>query len=51
MPRIARMVAPGLPHHVTRRGNRAQQTFFCDEDFEAYMELMAEWCSHCGVEV
>ena len=51
MPRIARVVAPGLPHHVTQRGNRRQRTFFCDEDFEAYIELMAEWCSHCGVEV
>ena len=22
MPRIARVVVPGLPHHVTQRGNR-----------------------------
>lgn len=51
MPRIARVVAPGLPHHVTQRGNRRQQTFFCDEDYEVYLELMAQWCSLCGVEV
>ena len=51
MPRIARVVAPGLPHHVTQRGNRRQRTFFGDADFEAYLELMAEWCSRCQVEV
>ncbi len=24
MPRIARPVAPGIPHHVTQRGNRRE---------------------------
>ncbi len=28
MARIAIVVAPGLPHHVTQRGNRGQQTFY-----------------------
>ncbi|MGB2987654.1 MAG: transposase, partial [Phycisphaerae bacterium] len=51
MPRIARVVAAGLPHHVTQWGNRRQRTFFCNEDYEAYLELMADWCSRCGVEV
>ena len=45
MPRIARVVAPGVPHHITQRGNRRQQTFFCDEDYEVYLDLMARWCS------
>ncbi|GBC61253.1 transposase [Desulfonema ishimotonii] len=44
MARIARVVAPGLPHHVTQRGNRRQQTFFNDEDYQAYLSLMSEWC-------
>jgi REP element-mobilizing transposase RayT len=44
MPRLARLVVPGLPHHVTQRGNRRQQTFFCEEDYAAYVELMADWC-------
>jgi REP-associated tyrosine transposase len=26
--RLARIVASGLPHHVTQRGNRRQPTFF-----------------------
>lgn len=28
MARIARIVVPGLPHHVTQRGNRREQVFF-----------------------
>lgn len=44
MARIARVVAPGLPHHITQRGNRRQQTFFRDEDYLDYLDLMATWC-------
>jgi len=51
MPRIARVVAPGFAHHVTQRGNRRLKTFFADEDYEVYRELMADWCARCGVEV
>ncbi|MBW2100048.1 MAG: transposase [Deltaproteobacteria bacterium] len=43
MARIAKAVAPGIPHHVTQRGNRRQQTFFNDEDYQSYLELMSEW--------
>ena len=25
--------------------------FFCDEDYAAYLELMADWCRERGVEV
>ena len=42
MARIGRVVAGGLPHHITQRGNRRQKTFFCDEDYALYIELMAE---------
>ncbi len=51
MARLARLVVPGLPHHVTQRGNRRQQTFFNDGDYAAYLELMAEWCREEGVEI
>lgn len=44
MARIARVVAPGFPHHITQRGNRRQQTFFSNDDYRAYLDLMAEWC-------
>ena len=45
MSRIARAVAPGIPHHITQRGNRRQPTFFNDEDYRVYLELMSEWCN------
>ena len=51
MPRIARVVVPYVPHHVTQRGNRKQQTFFCNRDYELYKELMSEWCARRGVQV
>jgi putative transposase len=51
MPRIARIIAPGIPHHVTQRGNRRMDTFFRDEDYQAYLALMAEWCRKCDVTV
>ncbi len=51
MARLARVVVPGVPHHVTQRGNRRQQTFFCDDDYRLYLDLMAEWCRLRGVSV
>ena len=51
MPRIARIIAPGMPHHVTQRGNRRMETFFRDEDYQAYIALMAEWCRKCNVTI
>lgn len=51
MPRTARLVVPGLPHHVTQRGNRRQNVFFRDGDYELYIDLMAEWCARAGVEI
>jgi len=51
MARLARLVIPGLPHHVIQRGNRRQQTFFCDDDYAAYLKLMSEWCREEGVEI
>src|SRR5512140_2761581 len=51
MARLARVVVPGYPHHVTQRGNRRQKTFLRKDDYTAYLELMAEWCGRCGVAV
>ncbi len=44
MAQLARVVGPGLPHHVTQRGNCRQQTFFRDEDYQQYVGLMAQFC-------
>jgi len=51
MARIARVVALGVPHHITQRGNRRQQTFFGSDDYAAYLDLMAEWCGRRGIEI
>ena len=50
MARVPRVVAPGLPHHVTQRGNRRQRTFFGEADYEAHRDLMAEFCGEAGAE-
>jgi putative transposase len=50
MARMARAVAPGGPHHVIQRGNRCQQTFFNNKDYQSYLEVMSEWCIHFEVQ-
>jgi len=51
MARLARVVAAGVPHHVTQRGNRRQPVFFGDGDYAAYRALLAEGCRAAGVAV
>ena len=51
MARLARVVAPGLPHHVTQRGNRRLEIFFGAGDYRAYRGLVAEFCRAAGVAV
>ena len=48
MPRIARVVAPGLPHHITQRGSRNQKVFFSSADRRSYMGILKEEIEkHC----
>lgn len=42
MARLARVVAPGFPHHIIQRGNRRQRVFFNDDDRLVYLELLEE---------
>jgi len=51
MPRMARVVVPGFPHHVTQRGNRRQRTFFNNADYVLYRRLMTEHTRKAGTEV
>jgi len=51
MARLARAIFPGLPHHVTQRGNGRAPTFFCDDDYRLYRGLLAEHAAAAGVEV
>ena len=40
MPRVARIVIPGLPYHITRRGNNRQVIFFVNDDRRVYLSLL-----------
>jgi putative transposase len=45
MSRLARIVVPGLAHHVTQRGNGRQQVFFRDADYAWYLQLLTASCA------
>ena len=49
MPRLARIVVPGLPHHVTQRGNRREPIFFEPGDYIFYREILAGQCRKADV--
>lgn len=51
MARLARAVAVDFPHHVTQRGNRRQRTFFSEDHYRRYLELLAKWPAHFDLEV
>jgi putative transposase len=51
MARLARVVVPGVAHHLTQRGNRRQTTFFSEADYALYRRLLAESCRRFGVAV
>ena len=51
MPRIARPVFAGIPHHITQRGNRRENVFFSDGDRAAYLGWLAHYCEKFQVQV
>jgi putative transposase len=51
MARLPRIVIPGLPHHVTPRGNQRSQTFFHDYDYALYKYLLSEAAEKEGSEI
>lgn len=44
MARLARIVALGVPHHVTQRGNARRPVFATDTDRLVYLDLLASNC-------
>lgn len=48
MARLPRIVIPGIPHHVTQRGNRREQVFFEESDYALYRDLLGEACRRNG---
>jgi putative transposase len=51
MPRTARVVVPGLPYHVTHRGNRRGDVFLSSFDREDYLRLLARAGERHGLEL
>jgi len=51
MPRAARIVVPGVPHHITQRGNNRQDTFFVDDDRRVYLALLKQQSYKFGLDV
>jgi putative transposase len=51
MARLSRVVIPGVPHHVTQRGNGRQRTFFEDGDYALYLDLLAAAAERARTEV
>jgi putative transposase len=51
MPRIARIVIPGIPHHITQRGNNRQDVFFLEDDRRHYLDILRVQSAKWGMEV
>ncbi len=51
MPRIARIIVPGLPYHVTHRGNRRSDVFFEPGDHHVYKTWLSEYAARYDLEV
>ena len=51
MPRIARVVATGTPHHVTQRGNGKQTVFDDAQDHYVYLKLLREYSRQYRLQV
>jgi len=51
MLRIARIVIPGVPHHITQRGNNKQDVFFVDEYRIAFLRLLKEQSQKFGMRI
>jgi len=51
MPRIARPVFAGIPHHITQRGNRRENVFFDDEDRAVYLEWLREYSAKHDLQI
>jgi putative transposase len=51
MARLPRIVLPGIPHHVTQRGNRRERVFFEDGDYALYLDLLTEAAARARVAI
>jgi putative transposase len=43
MPRVARIVGTGYPHHIVQRGNNKEKVFLNREDYERYLSFLERY--------
>jgi len=51
MPRKARVLLPNCPHHIVQRGHNRQVVFLADEDYQFYLDNLAEWKERLGIKL
>jgi putative transposase len=51
MARRARIVIPGLPHHVSQKSIEGQVLFNDKQDAETYLDILATISKNCGVDI
>ncbi len=51
MSRVARVVVPGYPHHVTQRGNRRADVFETEDDRHAYLRFLKKYGERHGLDI
>ena len=40
MPRPTRLHLPGIPQHITQRGNNRQASFYANDDYRLYLDMV-----------
>ena len=51
MPRIARAIAVGCPHHISQRGNYRQAVFTGAEDYARFLEILVRCAPQNDIEI
>ena len=51
MPRIARLVLPDYPHHITQRGNYQQRVFKTEKDYICYINLLKKYMKEYSLSI
>jgi putative transposase len=51
MPRRPRVIIPGVPHHITQRGNNRQPVFLGPDDCRSYLDLLGRHASRYGARI
>jgi REP-associated tyrosine transposase len=51
MARTARVVVPGIPHHVTQRGHEGREVFSSNDDRQGYLVVLGDYSRRFGLRV